>query len=210
MPDRHDCIAFPKARNHIYMKAMEARKMRNRIAAAAVFLLFACFSAVATEAGWALLREGGQVVLISHANALGHGTPATFDTESCTARSNLSDRGRQQARRMGALFFARAAPIDAVLTSRYCRAFETATLAFGEAEVYDALNYFEPGSDEAKSQVEELRARTLAYSGGGNLVMVTHPEVIEALVGVRPRDGEAVILSRSGDEIRAAARITFN
>jgi len=189
---------------------METKKLMNRIAAAAVFIFFACLSAAATEAGWALLREGGQVVLISHAHALGHGVPATFDTESCAARSDLSDRGRQQARRMGALFLARAAPIDAVFTSRYCRAFETATLAFGEAEVFDALDHFEPGSDEAKPQVEALRERALAHTGAGNLVMVTHPEVIEALAGVHPRDGEAIILSRSAGEIGVAARITFN
>ncbi|WEX11451.1 histidine phosphatase family protein [Chelativorans sp. AA-79] len=181
-----------------------------RTAATVFLLLLACLSAAATEAGWALLREGGQVVLISNANAPGHGDPANFDIESCATQRNLSDRGRQQARRMGALFFARAAPIEEVLTSRYCRAVETATLAFGDAEPLDALDYFEPGSEAGEAQLEALRERVTAYTGAGNLVMVTHPEVIESLTGVLPREAEAVILSRSAERIDVAARIRFN
>lgn len=189
---------------------MKRENVMIRTAIAVLLLSLATMQAAATEAGWALLREGGQVVLISHANALGHGEPANFDIESCATQRNLSDRGREQARRMGALFFARAAPIDAVLSSRYCRAYETATLAFGDAEIFDALDNFEPGSEAEKKQIAALRERILAYSGAGNLIMVTHPAVIEALTGARPRDAEAIIVSRSNEIKGAAARITFN
>ncbi|WP_309085862.1 histidine phosphatase family protein [Chelativorans sp.] len=176
--------------------------------ATTLFLLL-CLPAAATEAGWALLREGGQVVLISHANAPGQGDPGNFDVENCATQRNLSDRGRQQARRIGALFLARAAPIEQVLTSRYCRAQETADLAFREAEIFAALDYVEPGSQAAETQTQALRERIMAYSGAGNLVMITHPENIEALTGARPRDGEAVIVTRSAEGIAVAARIIF-
>lgn len=182
-----------------------------RLAIAAV-LLFASFQASATEAGWALLRNGGQVVLINHANAPGSGDPANFDVENCATQRNLSDRGRQQARRMGALFFARTAPIDQVLTSRYCRARDTANLAFGdeEVEVFEALDPLPPDPEAAGAQVNALMERILAHTGAGNLVMVTHPSVIEMLTGSRVRDAEAVILARTPDAVRVAARIAFD
>ena len=203
-------VAFPETTNQLYMNVMKQESVMIRAAIAILFLSLAAIQAAATEAGWALLREGGQVVLISHANALGHDEPANFDLESCATQRNLSDRGREQARRMGALFFARAAPIDAVLSSRYCRAYETATLAFGDAEILDALDNFEPGSDAAKVQIPAIQERIRSYTGAGNLVMVTHPDVIEAVTGARPRDAEAIIVSRSKEPIGVAARITFN
>lgn len=180
--------------------------------AAVLIAILAAVPAGATEAGWALLRNGGQVVLINHAHAPGSGDPANFDLEDCTTQRNLSDRGRQQARRMGALFFARAAPIAQVLTSRYCRARDTADLAFGEdvVEIFEALDYFEPGSKAEKIQTEAVLERIRGYSGAGNLLMVTHQPNIQALAGVAAREGEAIILSRSSDGIGVAARITFN
>ena len=101
------------------------------LVAAALLLLFAA-EARATEAGWALLRDGEHVVLLRHAMAPGAADPANFDIEKCSTQRNLSERGKQQARKIGALFAARAAPTERVLTSRYCRTRETARLAFGE------------------------------------------------------------------------------
>lgn len=174
------------------------------------FLLLALPApAFATEAGWALLRNGGQVVLMRHANAPGTGEPASFDIEKCATQRNLSERGRQQARRIGALFAARAAPVEEVLTSRFCRCSETARLAFGNAEVLDALDYLPDDAEAQAARMDTLRERIRNYTGSGNLVMVTHGEVIEALTGGRTRDGEALILDRSGEALRAAARIAF-
>ena len=82
-----------------------------RSAIALMFFAFAC-EAGATEAGWALLREGEQVILLRHAMAPGAMDPANFDITKCSTQRNLSERGKQQARKVGALFAARAAPTD--------------------------------------------------------------------------------------------------
>lgn len=167
--------------------------------------------ACATEAGWALLRNGGQVVLINHADAPGTGEPANFDINDCSTQRNLSDRGRQQARRMGALFEARAAPIEKVLTSRYCRARDTARLAFEDAQIEElkALDPFVDHPESEAAQTAAVRERILAHSGAGNLVMVTHQANIMALTGAAPRESEAVIVSRKDDGLGVAARIIF-
>lgn len=180
-----------------------------------VFVLCLVFvsPAVATEAGWALLRNGGQVVLLHHAFAPGTGDPANFDIDNCATQRNLSDRGEHQARRIGALFGARAAPIDHVETSRFCRCRDTALISFRDQEVIenDALDWL-PGETDAEreARLDRVREEILAYSGSGNLVLVTHGEVIQALVGAAAREGEAVIVSRGKDSLGVAARIRFN
>lgn len=184
---------------------------RLRLLVVCLFCL-AASSATATEAGWALLRNGGQVVLLVHANAPGSGEPASFDLDNCRTQRNLSERGRQQARRIGALFAARAEPVGQVLASRYCRTIETARLAFGDRlpEPWAALD--PPPEDEtgAAEQVVEIVARIRDYSGSGNLVLVTHAPVVTAVSGARPREGEAVIVAPAESGLHVIGRIVFN
>ena len=176
------------------------------------FLLLVAPQASATEAGWALLREGGQIVLLVNANAPGSGDPAHFDIDNCRTQRNLSDRGRQQARRIGALFAARAEPVSRVYSSRYCRALETAERAFGDklVEPLEALDspVREPQLEEEHNAAVLALAR--GYSDSGNLVLVTHPENVMALTGVRAREGEAIIVIPNEEKMSVIGRIVFN
>ena len=168
--------------------------------------------ASATEAGWALLRNGGQIVLLANANAPGSGDPANFDIENCRTQRNLSDRGRQQARRIGALFAARAEPVSQVYSSLYCRALETARLAFGErlVETLPALNSITATPDLADQANNDVLQLIREYSDSGNLVLVTHPENITALTDIKPREGEAIIVAPMAESLSVIGRIVFN
>lgn len=54
------------------------------------------------EAVDALLREGGNVLLIRHAATVsGVGDPPGFRVDDCSTQRNLSDRGRADAQRLG-------------------------------------------------------------------------------------------------------------
>jgi len=165
--------------------------------------------ASATEAGWALLREGGHVVLLSHAYAPGP-TGAT-DIENCHGHRALSERGRQQARRMGALFDTRAEPMERVLSSRSCRCVETTEITFRDDEP-EFLAILDPAHNEAEWEANRraILEEIGGFSGQGNMVMVTHLEVIRALTGHSPREGEAVIVRRQGDGLHVLGRIVFN
>lgn len=188
--------------------------MLRLLAVLCAFLILAAPQAAATEAGWALLREGGQVVLLVHANAPGIGDPAHFDIDNCRTQRNLSERGRQQARRIGALFAARAEPVGQVYSSRYCRAMETARLAFGErlVEPLEALDSIarDPDGETARAAAAAVVALAREYTDSGNLVLVTHPENVAALTGVRAREGEAIIVAPHGDGLAVIGRIVFN
>ena len=180
-----------------------------RTIAVALLFLFAT-QARATEAGWALLRDGEHVVLLRHAMAPGAADPANFDIEKCSTQRKLSERGKQQARKIGALFAARAASTERVLTSRYCRTKETARLAFGDAEDFAPLD--PPPADETarKEQLDAILKEVRDYSGSGNLVLVTHLETIEALTGQSAREGEAVIVRADDERLHVLGRIIFN
>lgn len=167
--------------------------------------------AAATEAGWALLATGGQVVMLRHAYAPGSGDPANFDIDDCSTQRNISSRGENQARRIGALFEARSAPIDRVETSRFCRCRDTARIAFDDEKVIDndALDWF-PDDSENEARLERVREEISGYTGSRNLILVTQEEVIKALLGSSAREGEAVIVSRGSDTLGVAGRIRFN
>jgi phosphohistidine phosphatase SixA len=175
-----------------------------------IFLLLLAPAAHATDAGWALLRDGGRVVLLRHAYANGSGDPANFDIEKCNTQRNLSERGKQQARKIGALFAARAAPIERILSSRYCRCLDTARGAF-ESEPEPSAVLDPPDADPQKqaAQLAAIVAEVRNYSGSDNMVMVTHLEDIQALTGIAPREGEAVIVAAQDNQLRVLGRIAF-
>jgi len=178
-----------------------------------VFLaLLLAAPAEATESGWALLRDGGRVVLLAHGYTAGTTDPTNFDIEKCATQRNLSDRGKLQARKMGALFATRAAETERVLSSRYCRCLDTARLAFGgTVEPFEALDLFAADPAAAEAQKKAILDEIGAFSGSGNLVMVTHPATIAALLGTKPpREGEAVIVRPDGEKLHVLGRIIFN
>jgi phosphohistidine phosphatase SixA len=182
-----------------------------RVAVTFVALLLVS-PAGATEAGWALLREGGHIVLIRHALTAGASEPAGVDAENCTSQRNLSDRGKLQARKMGALFATRAAPVDRVLSSRFCRCLDTARFAFGDdiAEPEPSLDPLPEDAEAKAAQLAAMRKLFAGFTGSGNMVLITHASNIEALTGRAPREGEAVIIRPEGDTVHVLGRIIFN
>ena len=182
-----------------------------RIFTTLALILFA-LPAQATEAGWALLRGGGHVVLMRHAYALGTVEPPNFDIEKCKTQRSLSDRGRHQARRIGSLIAARGAPVERVLSSRLCRALETARLAFG-ADTVETFAPLDPSGEDETANAEALAATVEAvhgYSGSGNMIMVADLTVIKALTGRATREGEALIVAPDETGLVVLGRIVFN
>lgn len=194
-----------------YMPDMARLNLGLAVAAVAMMLFAAPTTARATEAGWALLREGGQVVLIRHAFSSGSGDARGFSIDDCSTQRNLSERGRQQSEKMGALFAARAGRIERVVSSRYCRCLETATVAFEEntVEVLDALDLLPGDPVAAQTANQAVIALIGDHGGAGNLILVTHRENITALTGVSPREGEAVIVRLEGQSLRVLGRVVF-
>lgn len=168
-------------------------------------MLFALLLVLATPAqvraddasAWSALRDGEVVALIRHARAPGTGDPPGFQLGDCSTQRNLDERGRAQAIALGARFRAERVAVTHVRSSRWCRAYDTATLAFPSVIV-------EPDSDldsllrnrgREDAQTAAVRAKIASWRGRQTtLVLVTHQVNITALTGIVPAEGEVVVL----------------
>jgi len=149
----------------------------------------------ASDEAWQVLRQGGVVALFRHARAPGTGDPANFRLDDCSTQRNLSAEGRQQAQRIGEQFRTRQVRIEQVLSSRWCRALDTARLAFGSmAEATPPLDSFFSGRDQELAQTQALRQIVEGWRSDGVLVLVTHQVNITALTGIFPSEGELLVL----------------
>lgn len=159
----------------------------------------------------ALLRTGGVVAAFRHALAPGTFDPPEFRLGVCSTQRNLSDEGREQARRISEWFKARQLQPSRVLSSPWCRCVDTATLAFGAPEVWPALGS-PRGSTETTgaAHLRELRRSLVTASAqpGRFQVWVTHMFVLSDLVQVGSNSGEALILradARGNPQVLASA-----
>jgi phosphohistidine phosphatase SixA len=149
----------------------------------------------ASEAAWQALRDGGTVALFRHARAPGTGDPANFRLDDCTTQRNLSSEGRRQARAIGEAFRAQQISVGRVLSSRWCRALDTARLAFGNlAEPFPPLDSFFAGRGQEPAQTQAVRGIVQDWRLGSVLVLVTHQVNITALTDVFPAEGEMLVL----------------
>ena len=103
----------------------------------------------ASSGFWPLLRQGGCVVLMRHAQTeSGVGDPPGFTLGRCETQRNLSSAGRAQAARVGDAFRREDIAIASVRSSAWCRCTDTARLAFGRYTVWPAINSFFQGQGD--------------------------------------------------------------
>jgi phosphohistidine phosphatase SixA len=183
------------------------------VATACALALLALSSATAaqltpTEAV-ALLRGGGYVLYFRHAGTDFTKNDAEMTSfEDCGTQRNLTDRGRDDARAIGAAIRALGIPIGQVRASPYCRTVETATLAFGRAEKTQAVRGgpAQPDSPERYAALRKLLAQRPA--GGVNDVIVSHGNPFIAVAGPPYlAEGEAAVVEPHGDAFVVVARI---
>jgi len=172
--------------------------------------LLAPAAALADEALWELVAQGGQVLFPRHsATTPGVGDPPGFRPEDCATQRNLSAEGREHARRLGAELARRQIPVADVLASPWCRCVETAELAFGRATVWRPLSNLFGRPQAADRQVREMRKRIAAHGRKGSLVLVSHGSTAGALTGAHPAMGEMLVLTPlPGGNFRLGGRLS--
>lgn len=162
-------------------------------------LLAGTANAKADEAAWRALESGRAIVLLRHAvTEAGVGDPPGFTIGKCETQRNLSEQGRRDATRIGVAFKARKISVSDVLSSRWCRCIDTATLAFGRATPAPMLDSM--FNEEGKARVHKVKLvrdvilqRQRAGQVSGNLVLVTHQQNILAIADVSPASGEMIV-----------------
>ena len=172
------------------------------IALAALTLSAALFGGRAAEASEALQRlaEPRTYAILRHAVAPGTGDPPGFTLGDCATQRNLDDRGRAQARAIGAAIRDAGVKVDQVLTSQWCRSAETAALLdLAPVREEPALNSFFADRSTEPAQTEALRQLLASLPAEETAVLVSHQVNITALTGIYPRSGEVVILRVAED-----------
>lgn len=181
-----------------------------RVAAIMAVFLLLCSAgpaaAEASEALWQALRQGSALALIRHAEAPGIGDPAGFRLDDCATQRNLSEAGRNQARRLGNAFRQHGIDQALVLTSAWCRARDTAALLdLGRPDVAPALASLHGRADQREAQIAELKALIGSLPPNRVLVLVSHQATISALVNASPASGEMIVVDRRS--LRALGRL---
>jgi phosphohistidine phosphatase SixA len=136
------------------------------------------------------LRTGGFVIYFRHGRTDQTGAnDEAADMMKCETQRNLSAEGREQATQIGKAFQALRIPVGAVTTSPFCRAKDTAKLAFGRFIVSDDL-FFAIGTNasETKRFAESLR-RMLSTppAKATNAVIVSHTANLREATGIWPK-----------------------
>lgn len=166
--------------------------------------------AAANEAAWRRLKEGGNIILMRHAlTDEGISDPANFVLGDCSTQRNLSGTGRDDARAIGAAFRSRGIPLGPVLSSRWCRCVDTATLAFGRVEPAPMLDsMFEEAGPARARKIRQVMDYVSAYKQPGNLMLVTHDANIRAMTGESVAAGAMLIVSPGKSGLEIVARLS--
>lgn len=159
------------------------------------------------------LQNGGYVIYFRHAQTESdYADQVTADPENCATQRVLSRSGWQQAMTIGQAIEDHGIPVGEVLASQYCRAWQTADLAFGHHDEMADLN-FEPAEDYTPEQFAAMRDRVLPLitaevPAGTNRVIVGHDDPFEAVTGIYPEpQGVAYVLRASGGAVEVVASV---
>lgn len=175
---------------------------RELVLALLVVALSALPASALGEKAIALLKGGGHVILMRHAQTVpGTGDPDGFTLGDCATQRNLSEAGREDARRFGETLRRNGIAVTRVLSSPWCRCIDTAKLVLPEktAEQDASLSSFFAIRDPAARQdaLTRMRAAIASWSGPGNLLMVSHQQTIAALAGEHLAQGAVLIVKPS-------------
>lgn len=157
----------------------------------------------------AALRQGGLVIFLRHAATdRSHEDDAHVVIENCATQRTLSALGRAQAEGIHGAIKRLRLPIGAVRASPYCRAADTARLAFGYMLLDNDL--LPPTGPNAKQHLAAVR-RLLGTPPipRQNAVLVGHGDTIKALLNLDLEEGEMLIVrpAASGGSFALLGRI---
>ena len=123
------------------------------------------------------LRQGGLVIYFRHADTGPAYQEQGVDLKRCDSQRNLNDKGRDEARLIGAQFKRLDIPVGDVLSSEFCRCRETAELAFGRHKVESLLTGVSRSREAAAKReraMAELKKILATPPATANTILISH------------------------------------
>ena len=155
------------------------------------------------------LRKGGYVIYLRHTSTdFSRDDARSKSDDDCDNQRPLTDRGRAEAREIGAAFRELKIPVARVLASPRCRTMETAMLAFGEAEKSSEARAG-PASTTNEDRYAPLRTvLSTPVKPGGNVLIASHGNPFVAIAGAPYlAEGEAAVIRPLGKDFEIIARV---
>ena len=189
---------------------MRDLRVAARHVALQVFVaLLACTAAFAADpettqlGGPALrnaLRSGGYVLYFRHTSTdFGQNDDRMTGYEDCATQRNLTQRGRDEARAIGAAIRRIGIPVDRVLASPVCRTRETAELIFGRDTVDPRVRGGPAQTDDSGRYADLRTLLSTPVDAGTNLAIVSHGNPFRAVAeGPYLSEGEMAVVEPLG------------
>jgi hypothetical protein len=155
------------------------------------------------------LHKGGYVIYFRHTSTdFSRDDSRSRSDDDCDNQRPLTDKGREEARQIGAAFRELKIPIEKVLASPRCRTMETAMLAFGRAEKANEVRGG-PSTPESADRYAGLRRLfSTPVKPGANLVISSHGNPFYATAGAPYlAEGEAAVVRPLGKDFEIVARV---
>lgn len=150
-----------------------------------------------------MLQRGGYVVYLRHTNTDNTTKDQDHkDLSSCATQRALSDEGRAEAKAIGEGAKRLGIKFGDIQASPYCRAMETAKLAFGKGEASNTLRYLTPLTKDEKEVANEALRKMLSVPppAGVNTVLISHNSNLKEATGIWPKNaGVAHVFKPLGD-----------
>ena len=143
------------------------------------------------------LRDGGHVIYIRHAKTTkdwGDQVSPALDLADCNTQRRLSTEGKAEAKQIGEGIKAAGIPVGDVISSDYCRAYNTADLAFGTYTKNSKLNFL-PCVECTPEDYKEYAARVSPLmsakpEAGKNTFLIGHDDPFQGVtMPVIPTNG---------------------
>lgn len=162
----------------------------------------------------AALSKGGYLIYVRHGQTnhdeveleARNRETGRFSIDDCATQRNLSAEGREEARRTGAAYRRAGIPVTRHVTSRYCRAMQTAAFYADKLELSEALTS-EGAITKSPERIAMVRALLSERPPAGqNAMLFAHQGIFYAATNLTVQEGWAVVLE-PGNFNRIIARI---
>ena len=155
------------------------------------------------------LRKGGYVIYLRHTSTdFSRDDVKSRSDDDCDNQRPLTDKGREEARQIGAALRELKIPVGKILASPRCRTMETALLAFGPPEKSSEARAG-PASPANEDRYAPLRALlSTPVKPGANTVIASHGNPFYATAGAPYlAEGEAAVVRPLGMDFEIVARV---
>jgi phosphohistidine phosphatase SixA len=156
------------------------------------------------------LQSGGYVLYMRHASTdFSQNDAKSRSYEDCENQRNLTDKGREEARSVGAHIKRLRIPIGEVLASPFCRTMETARLAFGKAKPMTEVRGGPASANDPARYASLTQLLSTKTGGKDNLVISSHGNPFHAVAGPPYlAEGEIAVVEPEGNgRFKVATRI---